>query len=105
MNPEGAYAGSGKKAEFCDFSCKPCRGRFGFEFSPKEPLQLDMAAVCGKLRGGGTQVEMESAYLAKLVFMGAKITLFRSGKVLVKEAGGEGRAREIADELLGTVAP
>ena len=97
--------GRGKKAEFCDFSCKPCRGRFGFEFSPKEGLDLDLGGVCEMLQTEGMVIEAKSPYLATIKFRNAKITLFRSGKVLVKEAGGEARAREIAENLLRVISP
>ena len=93
----------GKKIELSEFTCKPCRGRGGFEFVPKGKHALNLAEACLKLRKAGADIEAESPYLAIVKFRGARVTIFRSGKALVKGVKEEGKAREIAAELLCAV--
>ncbi|MFH1225573.1 MAG: hypothetical protein V1676_07270 [Candidatus Diapherotrites archaeon] len=122
-----------KKVELSEFTCKPCRGRGGFEFVPKGRHELDLVQACTKLRAanagargsaggkprkGGVEsagtaggepakpcaeIEAESPYLAIVKFRGARVTIFRSGKVLVKGVKEEGKAREIAGEIAETL--
>lgn len=90
--------------ELSEFTCKPCRGRAGFEFLPKEKGRgggkgIDLLSSAGKLRAAGAEIEAESRYLVIMKLHGAKITLFRSGKMIVKGLKEEQKAREVAEEI------
>ena len=81
-----------------DFVGKPCKSRMAFEFIPKKRTKLDLESIAKKLKEKEVFIEIETPFLLVLK-MGTPITLFQSGKILIKETNVESDARKIAEKL------
>lgn len=82
-----------------DFVAKPCKSRIAFEFVPKHKTRLDLEKVVQNLKSNGVFIEAETPFLLVLK-MGSSISLFQSGKIIVKETNVEKDARKIAEKLV-----
>ncbi|MFH1257005.1 MAG: hypothetical protein V1494_06990 [Candidatus Diapherotrites archaeon] len=87
--------------ELSDFVGKPCKSRTAFEFIPKKKQSLDLQAVAKKMHANGVYLELDSPYLVMAKIDGANVSLFKSGKIVVKEIREEKKARETAEKLIG----
>jgi len=85
--------------ELSDFVGKPCKSRVAFEFIPKKRVKLDLEKAAGELRKEGVFIEIETPYLLVLK-IGVPVTLFQSGKILIKETNVEKDARKTAVKLV-----
>lgn len=85
--------------ELSDFTGKPCSSRIAFEFLPNKTMSLDMAKVAQDLRKENL-VEMESKILLILKVDGKNVSLFPSGKTLVRGEKDEKYARAIAEKVV-----
>jgi len=86
--------------QLSDFVGQPCKSRLAYEFIPKKGAKLDLGNIAGKLRSSGVLVETETPFLLMLKIAGKDCTLFRTGKIIVKETKEMEKAREVAEELV-----
>lgn len=84
------------KLELNDFVGKPCNSRTAYEFVPKAEHSLDLENVAAKLRQGEVFIEMETPYLLMLKVGGRDVSLFKSGKIIVKSTQEKQAARKVA---------
>jgi len=89
--------------ELKDFVGKPCRSMTACEFTPKKKIELNLSLTAQNLREKEIMVEMETPYLLLIKFKGKNISLFKSGKIMVKETHDEKEARDIAEELINKI--
>ena len=82
-----------------DFSGKPCKSRVAFEFIPKKKARLNLMEVARKLKEKGIFIDAETPFLLVLK-IGSSVSLFQSGKIIVKETNVEKDARKIAEKLV-----
>lgn len=82
-----------------EFVGKPCKSRVAFEFIPKKRVKLEIPKVAEGLRNAGVFIEIETPFLLVLK-IGVPITLFQSGKILVKETNVESEARKTAEKIV-----
>ncbi|MBI4210188.1 MAG: hypothetical protein HY544_01625 [Candidatus Diapherotrites archaeon] len=88
------------KLELSSFVGQPCRSRIAYEFVPKKDYGLDMGKTARLLRSREVFVEIETPYLLMLKLGGHDVSLFKSGKIIVKSTNHEGEARRIAKRLV-----
>lgn len=70
------------------------------EFIPKKKQQLNLEGTAQKLREKDVVVDIETPYVLILKFKGKNVSLFKSGKIIVKETPEEKTAKKIAEELM-----
>jgi len=85
--------------ELSDFVGKPCKSRVAFEFIPKKRIKLDLEGLAKRLKEKQVFVEIETPFLL-ILRMQVPITLFQTGKILIKETNLEKDARKIAEKLV-----
>ncbi|MDO8647732.1 MAG: hypothetical protein Q7R70_04960 [Candidatus Diapherotrites archaeon] len=85
--------------ELSDFVGKPCKSRVAFEFIPKKRIKLDLEEIAKRLKEKEVFVEIETPFLL-ILRMQVPITLFQTGKILIKETNMEKDARKIAEKLV-----
>ena len=88
------------KVQLDDFVGQPCKSRLAFEFIPKRAGHLNLEKVAATLRGNDVFVETETPFLLMLKIEGKNCTLFRTGKIIVKETREMDKAREVAESLV-----
>lgn len=88
--------------ELSDFVGKPCKSRVAFEFIPKKKTKLDLDAIAKKLKAKGVFIEVETQFLL-ILKIEVPITLFQTGKILIKETNQEKDARKIAEKLVKAI--
>ena len=81
-----------------DFVWKPCSRGNAYEFFPKKAVKVDMKAAAEAL--GGFDIEMESKFLILLTVDGKTVSVFHSGKVMVRGERDEEKARKTAEKVL-----
>ncbi len=86
--------------ELGEFTGKPCNSRLAYEFVPKESHELDLGQVAQRLRQNGVFIEIEAPALLMLKIGGKDVSLFRSGKIIVKSTNEKHAARAIAERLV-----
>ena len=86
--------------QLSDFVGQPCKSRLAFEFIPKKETKLNLENIASHLKGSGVFVETETHFLLMLKIAGKNCTLFRTGKIIVKETKEMEKAREVAEELV-----
>jgi len=91
--------------ELSDFVGQPCKSRVAFEFVPKRDYGLELEIVAAALRKNEVMVEIETPYLLMLKLGGKDVSLFKSGKIIVKSTHDQGNARRIAESLVLKMGP
>jgi len=88
------------KIEFDNFVGQPCNSRTAYEFVPKKEYDLDLELIAKKLREKEVFIEIETPYLLMLKFCGKDISVFKSGKIIVKATNKKENAKKIATSLI-----
>ena len=88
------------KLELSDFAGKPCNSRLAYEFVPSKSAELELSEVAKALHANGVFVEIETPALIMLKIGGKDVSLFRSGKIIVKSTNEQAVARAIAQKLI-----
>ena len=88
------------KFELSGFVGQPCTSRIAFEFTPKKDYKLNLEKVVKVLKKNEVFVEMETPYLLMLKVGGKNVSLFKSGKIIVKSTNDKESARKIAEQLV-----
>jgi len=86
--------------ELNEFSVKSCMSKTACEFVPKKKQLLNLSETAQKLRKNEVIVDIETPYLLILKFKGKNISLFKSGKIIVKETPDENKGKKIAKALM-----
>ncbi|MCR4369156.1 MAG: hypothetical protein NUV67_04590 [archaeon] len=88
------------KIELSNFTGQPCKSRMAYEFLPNKEYSLNLEKTANALREQEVFIELESDYLLMLKMQGHDISLFRSGKIIVKAINDKEKARNIAQNLV-----
>lgn len=86
--------------ELKDFAILPCKSRLAFEFIPKKNESLQLERIAEQLKKNGIEVEISTPFLLMLRVKGIGVSVFKSGKIIVKDCNIETDARGIAQELI-----
>lgn len=81
-----------------DYFSKLCTSGAAFEFSPKKEMKLDLEKVAEKLRSE-TLVEAETPFVLMIKYADAKISIFKSGKIIVRNVEDTRKAKKIAEKI------
>ena len=85
-----------------DFTGKPCRSKMAYEFLPKKKILIDLEKASKEIISVA-QVEVNSKVLLMAKAEHTTISLFPSGKILVRGERDEIKAKEIAAKVLGAL--
>ncbi len=77
-----------------------CRGRTGYEFIPKKKNALNLDALAGRLELNNVAVEANTPHLLIVKVNGTAVSVFASGKLIVKDIESKEGAEKIAAELI-----
>ena len=86
--------------ELKDFVVQACKSRLAFEFLPRKKENLELEKIAQQLKTAGFPLEVETNFLLMTRIGKHGISLFRSGKIIVKETESETDARQIAQQLI-----
>ena len=86
--------------ELKDFIGQPCKSRLAFEFIPKKTQSLDLFPIAQSLQKNGVLIETQVPFLLVFRFNGFPVSLFRSGKIIVKQTNDPQTAKQVALELI-----
>ncbi len=86
-----------------DYAGKPCSSSADFEFVPREETSMDLEAAAKKLRKNEVFVEIETPFLLMLKIAGRNLSLYKSGKILVKSTHEKEEARKAAEKLVAAL--
>tara|TARA_Y100000310_G_scaffold312012_1_gene358901 strand:- start:549 stop:827 length:279 start_codon:yes stop_codon:yes gene_type:complete len=86
--------------ELSNFIGQPCQSRIAYEFLPKKGYKLNLEKTTTKLRENEVFIELESPYLIMLKILGTNVSLFKSGKIIVKNTNEKKEARKVAEKLI-----
>ena len=86
--------------ELSDYIGKVCKGRIAYEFIPKKSQEIDIEQACKKLRERDILVEIETPFLALLRIAGHQLSLFKSGKIMIKDTSDPEESKIAALALL-----
>ncbi len=86
--------------ELNEFTAKSCMSKTACEFIPKKKETLNLTETAQKLREKEVMIDIETPYLLIIKFKGKNISLFKSGKIIIKETPEEKEGKEIAKELM-----
>ena len=82
-----------------DFTGKPCRSKLAYEFLPNKKTQLDLKKEAEALKKEH-YIDVESKVLLILHVEGKTVSLFQSGKILVRGERDEKEARKVAEKVI-----
>lgn len=88
------------RIELSGFVGQPCKSRIAYEFVPKHDHDLPLEEVAAALKKNEVFVEIETPYLLMLKLGGKDVSLFKSGKIIVKSTNHEAEARRVAESLI-----
>ncbi len=81
-----------------------CRGRTGYEFIPKKKNALNLDALAGKLESNSVIIEANTPHLLIVKVNGTGVSVFASGKLIVKDVESKEKAEKIAAGLIKIIA-
>jgi TATA-box binding protein (TBP) (component of TFIID and TFIIIB) len=93
-----------------DFVVQPCKSRMAFEFLPKKKDSLDLEKIAAALRQKGVEIEVQTPFVLVVNFNHQGASIFKSGKIIMKDCQNEEEARKTAESLIqkmghGTAIP
>lgn len=86
--------------ELKDFVVEPCKSRLAFEFLPKKKDSLDLEKMADGLRKNKVEIEVQTPFMLVVTINNRGASVFKSGKIIVKECGNEPEARKTAEMLI-----
>ena len=90
--------------ELSNFVGQPCQSRLAYEFVPKKDYRLDLTKVARNLKENEVYIEIEAPYLLMLRLAGKNVSLFKSGKIIVKSTNDKSKARQVAEKLISKMS-
>ncbi|HPM85721.1 MAG: hypothetical protein PHY04_01270 [Candidatus ainarchaeum sp.] len=88
--------------EISDYTGKPCRTKMAYEFLPKRNTLINLEKASEELKSVAI-VEVKTKILLILKINFATVSLFPSGKILVRGEREEAKAKEIAKKILESI--
>ncbi|MEI7961227.1 MAG: hypothetical protein WCI04_02725 [archaeon] len=88
--------------ELGDFTQKPCRSKMAYEFLPKKNVKVDLEKAAEEITKVGT-IEIRSKVLLMVKIDEKIVSLFPSGKILVRGERDENTAKNIAKKAVQTL--
>jgi ribonuclease HIII len=88
--------------EIAEYTGKPCRTKMAYEFLPKKQITVNLEKACEEIESIAT-IEIKTKVLLMLKLDYATISLFPSGKLLIRGEREEDKAKEIAKKILSTL--
>ncbi|MFA5360862.1 MAG: hypothetical protein WC290_00255 [archaeon] len=88
--------------EISDYTGKPCRTKMAYEFLPKRNTLINLEKASEELTSVAI-VEVKTKILLILKINFATVSLFPSGKILVRGEREEAKAKEIAKKILESI--
>ena len=88
--------------EIADYTGKPCRTKMAYEFLPKKQITINLEKAVEELKDTAV-IEVKTKVLLMLKLNYATISLFPSGKLLVRGERDEEKARELAKKILSSL--
>jgi TATA-box binding protein (TBP) (component of TFIID and TFIIIB) len=85
--------------ELSDYTGKPCQSKTAYEFIPKKQIKLNLE-IAKKELTPHTTIEVASKVLLIMKISGHTVSLFPSGKIIVRGEKNEEVARSTATELV-----
>ncbi|VVB74903.1 Transcription factor TFIID (or TATA-binding protein, TBP) [uncultured archaeon] len=85
--------------ELSDYTGKPCRNKMAYEFLPKKELHVELGTAEREISTVAT-IEMSSKVLLMARMNNVTISLFPSGKLLVRGEREEEKAKKAAEKLV-----
>ena len=92
-----------KNMEIAEYTGKPCRTKMAYEFLPKKQVNINLEKACEEITTSTATIEVKTKVLLMLKLNCATISLFPSGKLLVRGERDEEKARELARTILSTL--
>ena len=88
--------------ELSEFTQKPCRSKMAYEFLPNKKVKVDLEKAAEEICGVG-KIELQSKVLLMARIDEKVVTLFPSGKILVRGERDEELAKKIAQKCVKTL--
>ncbi len=88
--------------EIAQYTGKPCRTKMAYEFLPKKQITVNLEKACEEIATIAT-IEIKTKVLLMLKLDYATISLFPSGKLLIRGEREETKAKELAKKILSTL--
>ena len=85
--------------ELKDFTGKPCRAKVAYEFLPNKKIKLKLSEIEENIEKEFV-IEVKSKILLIIKVSDKTVSLFESGKILVRGEREEGKAKEIAKQIV-----
>ena len=89
--------------ELSNFTGQPCKSRIAYEFIPKKRNNLNMKKIAKTLEKKEVFIDLESPHLLMVRIIGTNVSLFKSGKLIVKNTNDKKEARKIAEKLISKI--
>ncbi|MFH1240593.1 MAG: hypothetical protein V1672_05255 [Candidatus Diapherotrites archaeon] len=86
-----------------DFQSKLCGSGHSYEFVPKSKQTLELETVAKKLSEDAL-IEAETPFVIMMKYHDAKISLFKSGKIIVKNIIDAETAKKIAEKIIESIS-
>ena len=90
------------KMKLKDFTGKPCRAKVAYEFLPNTKIKLDLEKISIIIEKK-FEIEVKSKILLIIKIRDKTVSLFASGKLLVRGERDENAAKKIAEELISII--
>ena len=82
-----------------DYTGKPCQSKMAYEFVPNKKILINLEKAKEELEGKA-QIEVASKVLIIMKIMQHTVSLFPSGKIIVRGEKEPQNARKVAEELV-----
>ena len=88
--------------ELSDFVGQPCRTQLAFEFFPKKKVELDLKKISQNLEKNFL-VDLKTPVFLGVVVEKTSASVFKDGKILVKDTKNRLLAEKIAQKILAAI--
>lgn len=82
------------------FQGKLCDSNLSYEFFPRSPMKLPLKKLGEEMRDVGQVFDIRTEFVLVFPLKGVKVSLYPSGKVLVKNVNEEEKAKDVMKALL-----
>jgi TATA-box binding protein (TBP) (component of TFIID and TFIIIB) len=88
--------------DLADYTGKPCKSKLAYEFLPKKGTKIDLRVAAEEVIGVAS-IEVETKVLLMVRIMHCTLSLFPSGKILIRGERDEDKAKQITEKLVKTL--
>jgi ArsR family metal-binding transcriptional regulator len=88
--------------DLAEFTQKPCRSKLAYEFLPNKKVLINLEKACEEL-ASVAEIEVKTKVLLIIKTENCTISIFPSGKILVRGEKEEEKAKKIAEKLVKTL--